>query len=221
MNWVLKLTFALIILLNVRYASGQNQAEQSCNQKSPFKNLEKKLDSIICIPEGYIIVHLETIDVDLNGSKDKIIRWFKDYPRIVGDTTYHSIYLSNNDELYLYKSYSNISPLFFDLKSRSSRVNLEDSLLNEIKYIFGNALNTVPRFKKGVIILEFEIAAREYIKLYFTISKSRNTFVLTKQEIYNSTRSDGLDKKLKSIKTFTEQDGLDIEKFDYLDFIYY
>lgn len=199
---------------------GQND-RVPCNKNTPFKNLEKKIDSIICIPKGYIITDLYYINIDDIENKDKIIEWIKDYPRTNGDTTFYSIYLDNGEELQFFKTYSNLSPVYIDLKSRSSNVILEDSVLNEVKYILGNALNTVPKFEKGRITLEFEVAAREYIKLYFTYSEPRDTFILTKKELYHSSDAAGLDMELKSTKTFDEQEGLDIEEFDYLDFIYF
>ena len=211
----------LLVITMLFNACTFGQDQSSCNKKTPFKSLEKKIDSIVCIPDGHIIVDVYEVDINGRESKDKIFQWFKDYPRTNGDKTFYTIYLSTPGELEQFRTYSNISPIYFDLKSRSSSVILSDSILNETKYLMGNALNASPKFKKGTILIEFEVAARTFIKLYFTFSKSRNTFVLTKQELYYSSDSKGLDKGLEKTDTFSEQDGLDIEDFNYLDFIYY
>ena len=213
----------LIVLFSVgsfNLLFGQND-QISCNKKTPFKRLEKKIDSVICIPKGHIITDLYHVNMDDKANKETLIEWFKDYPRTNSDTTFYSIYLDDGKGLRFYKTYSNLSPVFIDFKSRSPSVTLEDSVLNEVKYILGNALATVPEFKKGQITLEFEITAREYIKLYFTFSELRNTFILTTKELYYSSDAAGLDLKLEDTKIYNEQEGLDIESFDYLGFVHY
>lgn len=209
----------LMILLKIGCVFGQDN-QQSCNRKTPFRSLEKKIDSVICIPDGNIIVNLFEVDIDAKGGKDKIIKWFNEYPRVDGDTTFFSIYLHSEEGLKFYKTYSNLAPIYFEMKSLSYDVVLEDSTLNELKSIYINPHSSVVKFGKGEIVLEFQLAAREYQKLFFVFYKPNETFVLTKAEYYFSDRADGLYKELINVDIFKLEEGLEIEKFDYLDFIY-
>lgn len=83
-------------------------AQQSkCNRALiyPYPRLKSKLDSAICIPNGYHITDIYD-DADLNndGRKDKVVRYQK-VKLSDGDTTYYSLYTQKKDHnLSLYKN---------------------------------------------------------------------------------------------------------------------
>lgn len=209
----------IITLFSTACATGQHP-QNNCNRKTPFKSVERKIDSVMCIPKGNIIVSIEEVDIDDMGGNDKILRWFNDYPRNDGDTTYHSLYLSKDGKINFYKTYDNLLPLYFELKTLSADVVLKDSALNEIKSIYVNPHSSTVKFEKGLIVIEFQLAAVEYQKLYFSFFKRRDTFVLTKAEYYFADSPNGLSRKLERTETYELEKSLDLEDFNYLDFIY-
>ena len=214
---MLKNNLFLIFVLFANCTTAQQKKE--CSQLFSIKEYKNIIEDGICIPTGNIISRVFKVDINSDNSKDIIVKWYnKDIKN--GDSIYYSMYTRNDNEVSFYKTFNNLSPIHINYSDQSESVTLEDSLLNEVKYIYGNAINTQPRFEKGLITMEFEVAATEYFKLYFTYSDTRNTFILTKQELYYSSDTRGQDKKLEETNVFTEDKGLEVEKFDYLDFIY-
>ncbi|WP_421892611.1 hypothetical protein [Marinoscillum sp.] len=210
----------IIIFILLIVSLGLFGQRGNCSQDVLSKSYLKELDSVICIPHGYIISRIYNEDLDKNEEKDRIVKWFKK-KLTNGDTIYHTIYSRFEGELGFFKTYPNLLPLYFDLSSIDPEVELEDSILNELKSRYLNPQATEVKFREGLITIEFQLAAREYQKLYFNFYQLGKTFILTKKELYYSSDAAGLYLELENTETFDEGKGLDIEDFDYLDFLYY
>lgn len=197
--------------------SGQNILN-NCYQKTVSNSDLKKLESNMCIPNGYIISRVILIDINGDGLNDKIIRWYKE-GRKNGDTTFHSFFIQENTEYRPFATYNNLTTIYFDEKSQGLETSLEDSTLNAIKNKY-NYYGILPEFFEGGFIVKFYIDAVEEKKMFFTFSKSRDTFVLTKEQNWFAPMKEPDTEKLMKEVTYPENEGLDIKTFNMLDYLW-
>lgn len=157
-------------------------AQQSkCNKALIYQStrLKSKLDSAICIPDGYHITDIYD-DADLNndGRKDKVVR----YQRVKlsdGDTIYYSLYAQKKDHnLSLYKTFGNLEPLYFESYEFEDKTGNKfyDSIKTKYSY---PTLSTV-QFETNSINLTFHVDAATVKKLSFTYSLKEKTWILTR-----------------------------------------
>lgn len=206
--------FILVCFSNCSVA----QVADSCYQKTQSKSDFKRLESIMCIPKGYHIVDIYEKDLNKDGRIDKVTEWFKE-ELSNGDTTFHSIYFQNQDGTFRhFITYNNLSSLHFDLESQSRDVNLEDSLLNEIKHRY-MYYDDLPEFTDNGILISFYVDAVEKKKLFYVYSEARNDFILRKEESWLAPVTDQYDRELLNEATYSEQEGMLLTNFRMLEYL--
>lgn len=158
-------------------------AQQSkCNRALiyPYPRLKSKLDSVICIPNGYHITDIYD-DADLNndGRKDKVVRYQK-VKLSDGDTIYYSLYTQKKDiNLNLYKKLGNLEPLYF--KSYEFEDKTGNEFYDSIKTKYSYPTLSEVEFETNSINLTFYTDAATVKKLFFTYSSKEKTWILTRE----------------------------------------
>lgn len=156
-------------------ASAQPSAE--CNRTLRYNFLKSKLDSGICIPNGYQIMEIYETDLNDDGLTDKVLRWQK-IKLLDGDTIFYSIYTKMNDgTLRLFKKLDNLEPLYFNNYFSKSGETFYDS----IKSIYSYPTTSEVEFNTKTISLKFYIDAATVKKLFFTYSTQEKTWILTRE----------------------------------------
>ena len=211
----------LFIFILINYLSSSfAQDTDKCFQKTQSKSDIKKLEPIICIPEGFHIVDIYKKDLNKDGKIDKVAEWFKE-DLSNGDTIFHSIYFQEMDSTFThFGTYGNLSQLYFDIHSQSNDVVLEDSLLNEIKFSY-QYYGGLPTFYEGGISIEFYTDAAGYKKLFFEFSSNKNDFILRKEQDWLAPRTATWteDEKLENEIIYDVQEGISIKDFNMLEYL--
>ncbi len=192
-------------------------AQQSrCNRALRFNHLRSKLDSVICIPDGYQIMQINN-DSDLtdDGRKDKAVRWQK-IKLIDGDTIYYSIYVGKaSGNWRLYKRLNNLKPLYFKNYDFESKTGNE--LYDSIKTNYSYPTMSDVEFVTNSINLTFYTSAVTIKRLFFTYSLKDRTWILTREiQWFAPTRYED-DRKQEYDRV--PENSMRIDDFDILKYI--
>ncbi|MEZ4974052.1 MAG: hypothetical protein R2820_12135 [Cyclobacteriaceae bacterium] len=215
------LIFIAILSLGTCKSKAQEYQTDSCNQKTPFSFVKKRLSAEICVPLGYVIVSIEEIDINLDGLNDKIVKYYSDYPRQSGDSTFFSLYSKEpNGSFRFLRTYGNLASIYFTLQDQDKELVLNDSSLNSIKnryQYFGNE----PRFIGGEVIISFYVDAAKYLKMFFAYSEKDIDYRLARKETWFAPRTSTWEGDEKLIDTMEyEKDSLLLRDFDMLDYLF-
>lgn len=213
------LVYVIVMIFSACSTQAQ-EGDMNCNQATPFSFVKKKLNSKICIPSGYIIVSIEDLDMNKDDLPDKVVKYFKDYPRQNGDTTFYAFYVQEINEEYSHlRTYGNLATLYFSIKDQDNQVDLKDSLLNTIKNKYQN-FGTEPQFGNGEIIITFYTDAAIYLKFIFEYSFDRQDFRLVKKQNWFAPKTTNWDKGEELINELVyHEDGLLLTNFNMLDYL--
>jgi hypothetical protein len=169
--------YIILLCLCAIYTCSSAQRPAECNRTLRYNFLKSKLDSVICIPNGYQIMKIFETDLNDDGLTDKVVRWQK-IKLSDGDTIFHSIYIKMNDgKLQSFKKLGNLEPLYFNNYSSKSGNTFHDS----IKSMYSYPTTSEVEFNTKTISLKFYIDAVNIKKLFFTYSTQEKTWILTRE----------------------------------------
>jgi hypothetical protein len=177
---MMKNLFIIFCLLLGSACSIAQRAQENCSRAIISNRLKSKLDSSICVPQGYHITDI--LDVDLNGDllKDKIIRWQK-IKIVDGDTVFYSLYNHHKNATYSFdRTFSNLKPLIF--KNYSDEYKTGKKVLDSIKLRYVNPQLFEIEFEENKIEIALYTESVTLKKLHFTYSKKDNTWILTREQ---------------------------------------
>lgn len=174
---MIKNCFILLLLFCANCACAQKK-DDTCNRRVRYKRLASKLDSSICVPDTHEITDLEDeVDLDGDGLKDKIVQWQK-INIADGDTVIHAIYKQSKDGGFvLYKSLTNLLPLYF----KNYDVKSADARLESIRSAYVYPVKSIVEFKNKTIELTFYTEDTTIKKLIFVFQNTKETWVLSRQ----------------------------------------
>jgi len=210
-----------IIALMLYFNNCSTAQKPNCNKTLRYSNLKSKMDSAICIPQGYQIMQIYDADLNNDGYSDKAIRWQK-IKLSDGDTVFYSIYLRNKkNKLSYYKGLSNLEPLYF----KNYEANTSNKFYDSIKLIYSYPTLSVVDFSSGTITTEFYTEDTLLKKLFFTYSSKEKTWILTREmQWFVPPKSYEGDEKLDENGRKLEYDrvaeqSIHVEDFDILKYI--
>jgi len=171
--------FSSIYLLTFFVWNCSRAQSQKCNQELRFNHLKNKLESSICIPNGYFITKIvDDWDLDKDGIKDKVIS-FQKKKLSDGDTIFYNIYKRDKKGgLHSMKKLGNLEPLFF---TNYAAVDSGNKLYDSLKTLYSYPTLSEVDFSDNSIILKFFTEATTIKQLTFTYSPDDRTWILTRE----------------------------------------
>jgi hypothetical protein len=185
-----------------------------CSQELRFNHLAKKLETSICIPNGYFITQIEDAwDLNGDGVKDKIVS-FQRKKLNDGDTIFYDIYTRDEKgRLQFFKKLGNLEPLFFTNYGAHTGNKLYDS----IKTLYSYPTLSEVNFSNNSISLKFFTEATTIRELMFTYSAKDNTWILNREMQWFAPSQFEDDRKLEFNRVSKEHTK--IEDFNLLIYI--
>jgi hypothetical protein len=175
----MKTCFAILVLLFL-WQCTHGQIE--CGRKLiyPYPRLKSRLDSAICIPNGYCITDIyDNADLNLDGQDDKVVR-FQKVKLQNGDTIYYSIYTKTvNSSFVFYKTLGNLEPIYFDSYQFEDKTG--NKLYDSIKTKYSYPTLSEVKFEANSINLVFYSDASTIKKLWFNYDPKEKNWVLKRE----------------------------------------
>lgn len=214
------LIYVAILAIGACQSQAQESQKEDCYQKTPFAFVKKRLSTEICIPFGHTIVSIEELDLDKDGLSDKVVKYFKDYPRQNGDSTFFALYSKQVSGSYRHlRTYGNLASRYFAIKDQDEETVLNDSALNSLKNKYQD-FGVEPKFIEDEVIISFYVDAAKYVKLFFTYSGRDNDYKLTKKEIWFAPRTSNWEGEEELVdKALYEEGVLFLSDFNMLDYL--
>lgn len=151
--------------------------DSNCNKALRFNHLKAKLDSSICIRNGFYITDIY-LEMDLNKDEfnDKVVRSQR-INLLEADTIIYSVYFQNEKGQYeFYKDFYNLLPTYF-----SNYAMTGNKVYDSIKSLYSYPTMAEVEFETNSINLQFYTDAATMKKIFFTYSIKEKTWMLIRE----------------------------------------